>query len=207
MRHTAVFWVQYQREEEIPSLIISPWSILPEPVEAIFPRLLNETHIDVAMGVWDMREVREGSYVFHVKSSWELDEGGRRSCVGWVGFREVRGESWSIERGEIWFGVVSTIGGVYAKQLSTETYHGERDSGRLSRRTIREAVVKQEFDCRFADLMQWSTIANWLLPCQLCSQSNALLNDVFLLLFRHLVRALEVYQNMAIGQIYAAHLM
>ena len=52
-------------------------------------------------------------------------------------------------------------------------------------------MLYQELYSGLAELIQWSSIAYRLLPCQLCGQVNARLEDVFLLLLGHLVRALK----------------
>ena len=56
-------------------------------------------------------------------------------------------------------------------------------------------MLYQELYRGFPELIQWSSIAYRLLPCQLFGQFNAGLEDVFLLLLGHLIRALEIHQE------------
>ena len=128
MRHAAAVRVQDQGKHKIPSLLVIPRSVLPEPVEAIFPHLLNETHVDVAVGVWGVGEVNERSHVLHIPIAWDFNEGGRGGCggrdgggvhPGCGGFGEVGRMDWGVEGSEIGYGVVGAEGGVcFGKMLA-----------------------------------------------------------------------------------------
>ena len=153
MRHTAAIRMQYQGENDVRSLVLFfPRTILPQPLKAIFPHLLNETHVDVAVGVWDMWEVGEWSHVFHIPIASDFDEGGGSSGGGreggWVhpgssGFREVGRLDVSVKGSEIWLGVMGAEGGIcFGFNLDANPEVGD-----FSRRTVREAMIYQELYC------------------------------------------------------------
>ena len=122
MRHTAAIRMQYQGENKVRSLVLfAPRTILPQPHKAIFPHLLDETHVNVAMGVWGVREVGERRHIFHEPVARDFNQGGGSSGGGWEGgwvhpccsgFGEVGRLDVSVEGSEIWLGVVGTERGV-----------------------------------------------------------------------------------------------
>ncbi len=55
--------------------------MLPQPLEAILPHLLNDAHVDVAVAVMHMRQEGERGLVLAVPVAGDLDKGGG----GWKG--------------------------------------------------------------------------------------------------------------------------